>query len=114
MSLSHRKRAPISEPLPCPECGKMEMVRVTENYRSPDGVEVGRLAHYRCAACRARFFDEEAIRAIQSARACQATPDRSGQPAKKPSLTGWRPGKSRNRRGTDVPAKDRPKRLGNL
>jgi hypothetical protein len=71
MCSSHRKRVLISEPLPCPECGSLEMVQVIEGCCLADGVKVGRLAHYKCAACGACFFDDQAMHAIQSARASQ-------------------------------------------
>ncbi len=33
-----------------------------------DGVTVKHLAHYKCQACGARFFDDEAMHVIQAAR----------------------------------------------
>ena len=69
MSLSHRKEAPISEPLPCHECGKEEMVSVTETCTLADGLTVKRLRHYKCRSCGARLFDDAAIHRIQQERA---------------------------------------------
>jgi len=72
MSSSRPKRAPISESLPCPECGQMQMARVVETCHLEDGVTVKRLGHYKCQACGARFFDDEAMHAIQAARSATA------------------------------------------
>jgi len=69
MSSSHPREAPISEPLPCPECGKMEMVTVVETCRLADGLTVKRLRHYRCRSCGARLFDDDAMHRIQQRRA---------------------------------------------
>ncbi len=72
MSSSHQKRAPISESLPCPECGQLQLARVVETCRLEDGLAVKRLSHYKCQACKTRFFDDEAMHAIQAARAATA------------------------------------------
>jgi hypothetical protein len=69
MSSSHPREAPISEPLPCPECGKTEMVSVVKTCRLADGLTVERLRHYRCRSCGARFFDDTAMHRIQQQRA---------------------------------------------
>ena len=69
MSLSQAKKARISEPYACPECGAEKMVMVVENCRLEDGLVVNRLQHYKCKACSARFFDDNAMHRIQSARA---------------------------------------------
>ena len=77
MSLSHPKEAPTSEPLPCPECGKVEMVRVVEDVRLEDGLTVKKLAHYKCRSCGSRFFDDDAMHAIRAARASHGSSVRS-------------------------------------
>lgn len=59
----------MSEPLPCPECGVAQMTQVTEACRLDDGLIVKNLRHFRCRACGARFFDDEAIHRIQNERA---------------------------------------------
>ena len=69
MSSSHPSEAPISEPLPCPQCEKTEMVSVTETCRLADGLIVKRLRYYRCRSCGARFFDDAAMHRIQRQRA---------------------------------------------
>ena len=69
MSSSRPSEAPISEPLPCAECGKTEMVSVIETCRLADGLIVKRLRHYRCRSCGARFFDDAAMHRIQQQRA---------------------------------------------
>ena len=69
MSSSHRKKAPMSEPFPCPDCGQTQMVRVVEACRLADGLTVKKLAHFKCASCGSRFFDDEAMHSIQAARA---------------------------------------------
>ncbi len=76
MSLSHPKGAPISEPLPCPECGKVKMTRTVETCQLGDGLTVKRLSHYKCRSCGSRFFDDDAMHDIQSIRA--------SRPASKP------------------------------
>ena len=68
MSSSRQNTAPTSETLPCPECGKAAMVRVVETVRLADGLTVKKLAHYKCRSCGSRFFDDEAMHAIQAAR----------------------------------------------
>jgi transcriptional regulator NrdR family protein len=72
MSSSHPKGAPIFEPLPCPECGQIEMTRTIETCRLGDGLIVKRIRHYKCRSCGARFFDDDAVRDIQSIRASAA------------------------------------------
>ena len=47
----------------------MRMARVVETCRLEDGVEVKHLDHYKCQACGARFFDDQAIHAIRAKRA---------------------------------------------
>jgi len=71
MSSSHRKKAPTSEALPCPECGKTQMIRVVETFRLADGLTVKILGHYKCSSCGSRFFDDDAMHSIQAARASQ-------------------------------------------
>lgn len=44
------------------------MVPVVETYKLKDGPVVKKLAHYKCQACGARFFDDSAIHRIQDAR----------------------------------------------
>lgn len=72
MSLSHPREAPISEPLPCPDCGQIQMTRTVETCRLEDGLTIKRLHHYKCHACGARFFDDEAMHRIQFERASKA------------------------------------------
>ena len=79
MSSSHRKEAPISEPLPCPDCGTA-MVTVVETCRLADGLTVKRLRHYRCRSCGARFFDDAAMHRIQQQR--PSIPQRHGRRVK--------------------------------
>ena len=69
MSSSHRKEAPISEPLLCPDCGKVELVTVVETCRLADGLTVQKLRHYKCRSCGARLFDDAAMHRIQQQRA---------------------------------------------
>lgn len=72
MSLSHPKGVQISEPLPCPECGQIEMTRIVETCQLEDGLTVKRLRHYKCRSCGSRFFDDDAMHKIQSVRASRA------------------------------------------
>jgi predicted RNA-binding Zn-ribbon protein involved in translation (DUF1610 family) len=73
MSSSHRKKAPTSEALPCPECGKTQMIRVVETCRLTDGLTVKKLGHYKCRSCGSRFFDNDAMHEIQAARASHSS-----------------------------------------
>ena len=73
MSSSHQKKAATSEAFPCPECGKMQMVRVVETCRLEDGLTVKKLAHYKCRSCGSRFFDDDAMHRIQTVRASQGS-----------------------------------------
>jgi len=50
----------------------MRMTCVVETCRLDDGVTVKRLSHYKCEACGARFFDDDAMHAIQAARSATA------------------------------------------
>ena len=68
MSSSLQRKAPISEPLPCPECEGMAMRRVLEDCTLLDGLKVKKLAHHKCSLCGARFFDDEAMHRIQETR----------------------------------------------
>ncbi len=69
MSSSHRKKALTSEVLPCPECGKTQMIHIVETCRLADGLTVKKLGHYKCHSCGSRFFNDDAIHEIQAARA---------------------------------------------
>jgi hypothetical protein len=69
MSSFHPKEAPISEPFPCPECGKIEMVSVVETCQLADGLTIKRLRYYKCRSCGERLFDDPAMHRIQQYRA---------------------------------------------
>ena len=69
MSSSRPSEAPMSEPLPCPDCGAARLVRSVETCRLADGLAVKRLRHFRCRACGARFFDDQAMGRIKAERA---------------------------------------------
>ena len=73
MSSFHPKEAPIFEPLPCPECGEIQLSRTVENCLLGDGVTVKNLRHYKCNSCGARFFDDDAMHHIQTVREKQDT-----------------------------------------
>ena len=45
------------------------MTRVVETCKLEDELVVKKLAHYKCGSCGSRFFDDEAMHYIQSARA---------------------------------------------
>jgi len=47
------------------------MERVVEDCRLEDGLTVERLSHYKCRSCGARFFDDDAMHAIQAVRAAR-------------------------------------------
>jgi DNA-directed RNA polymerase subunit RPC12/RpoP len=69
MSSSHQRKAPISEPFVCSECGKKAMASVVENCGLADGFSIKRLRHFRCRSCGARLFDDAAMHRIQQERA---------------------------------------------
>jgi transcriptional regulator NrdR family protein len=71
MSSYPPKEAPIIKPLPCPECGQVQMIRVIETCQLEDGFTVKKLRHYKCQTCGARFFDDEAMNRIQTERAAR-------------------------------------------
>lgn len=48
------------------------MVHVVEDCQLDDGLSVKRLAHFKCGACGAHFFDDEAMHRIQDERTKQA------------------------------------------
>jgi predicted RNA-binding Zn-ribbon protein involved in translation (DUF1610 family) len=68
MSSSSPKEMPISEPLPCPECGEERVVRVVETCRLVNGLRIRKLAHYKCQSCGAPLFDDVAVHRIEAAR----------------------------------------------
>ena len=68
MSSSPPREALMSDSLPCPECGAMQMVQTIENCHLQDGLTMKRLRHFKCQACDARFFDDEAMGRIQAER----------------------------------------------
>jgi predicted RNA-binding Zn-ribbon protein involved in translation (DUF1610 family) len=72
MSSSHRKKAPTSELLPCPECGEAEVVRTVERCQLADGLRIKSLGYFKCRSCGARLFDDDAIHVIQTERASQS------------------------------------------
>jgi len=49
--------------------GPQRMVRTVEDCRLDDVPSVRRLRHFKCQACGARFFDDDAMHRIQSERA---------------------------------------------
>jgi YgiT-type zinc finger domain-containing protein len=48
----------------CPECGEKTIERVNSDYLTEDGVIIERLERWQCSACRADFFDIEAMRRL--------------------------------------------------
>ena len=48
------------------------MARTVATCRLGDGFAVKRLSHYKCGACGARFFDDDAMHRIQTERAARA------------------------------------------
>ena len=69
MSSYPPKEAQMIKPLPCPECGQVQMIRVIETCQLEDGFTVKKLRHYKCQTCGACFFDDEAMNHIQTERA---------------------------------------------
>lgn len=68
MSSFHQKEAPITEPFPCPDCGESAVQTLTETAKLADGFSIKKLSHYKCFNCGSRFFTDQAIHQIQSAR----------------------------------------------
>ena len=48
------------------------MARVVKTCHLEGGLTVKRLSHYKCQACQARLFEDEAMHAIQAARSAAA------------------------------------------
>ncbi|MFH0764903.1 MAG: YgiT-type zinc finger protein [Calditrichota bacterium] len=55
--------------LPCPECGKLALRRITADCALDDGTVVPELAHWRCSNCGEELFDLEAMRQIREFQA---------------------------------------------
>ena len=72
MSSSRQKEAQTSEPLPCPECGALQLVYTLESCQTEDGLSLQHLRHLKCEACGALFFDDDAMHQIQNDRAKRA------------------------------------------
>ncbi|MBM3328842.1 MAG: YgiT-type zinc finger protein [Calditrichaeota bacterium] len=54
--------------LPCAECGRNTLCRVTANYPLDDGTVVTHLEHWKCSSCGEVLFDLESMRQIREAR----------------------------------------------
>jgi hypothetical protein len=50
----------------------MELAQTVENCRIGDCLSVKRLRHFKCRACGARLYDDDAMHRIQSERAKHA------------------------------------------
>jgi len=72
MSSSLQREAQMSDLLPCPECGALELFKTVENCRLDDGLSIKRLRFFKCRACGAKLFDDAAVHRIQSERAGHA------------------------------------------
>lgn len=48
------------------------MSQTIENCRFDDGLVIKRLRHFKCSACGARFFDDDAMHCIHSHREKQS------------------------------------------
>ena len=68
MSSSLRKKARTSSAIPCPGCGRKGMKVVVESCTLRDGTRMTDLKQYKCGACHARYFDDEAMHRIQAQR----------------------------------------------
>src|ERR1035437_619107 len=96
MSSFPQRKTQMAEPLPCPECGAVRMTRVAENCRGEEGLTVRRLRHFKCLACGARFFDDDAMHRIQSERSrlTLARLARATRPTKRDSASTAHDGRS--------------------
>ena len=65
--------------LPCPECGKIQLTRTLSDCTLADGFRVKKLPHLKCLNCDARFFDDEAMCAIQAQRGAGKISKRRGK-----------------------------------
>ena len=54
--------------LPCPECGKIAMIRVKSDCRMQDGITVPELERWQCSSCKANFFDASAMESVSDYR----------------------------------------------
>jgi len=67
------------EPLPailtCPECGQRAMQRTSGPCKLMDGTLVTELERFQCKACKAEFFDDDALGIIAAVRQHQYSMD---------------------------------------
>jgi hypothetical protein len=68
MSSFRPNSAQISEPYPCPNCGKMEIRSTTGACDFKDGLHIESMHFFQCDACCERYYDDEAMGYIQSLR----------------------------------------------
>jgi hypothetical protein len=75
MSLSLQKKHSIDksflkefDPLPCPECGQVEMKRIKSGCTLADGTFIPNLEYFYCSSCNSRFYDDAAMTRIEKQR----------------------------------------------
>jgi len=71
------------EPLPCPDCGKVSLIRVKNDCTLLDGTVVPNLERLQCSSCKANFFDVPAMDAISAHRRKISRKDTDMQSRKK-------------------------------
>jgi rubredoxin len=54
--------------LTCPECGQKAMLRTSGPCKFMDGTLVPELERFQCKACKAEFFDDDAMGVIEAFR----------------------------------------------
>lgn len=57
--------------LGCPQCGKRAMKRVSSPCQLLDGTLLPELERFQCSSCKANFFDDKAMKAIDKFRQAQ-------------------------------------------
>ncbi len=58
----------IRKPLPCPECGAVELVTMTGDCLMTDGTVIPDLERLQCRACGEKLFSPESVDKIQRIR----------------------------------------------
>ena len=56
------------EPLPCPECGQIEMEKIKADCTLSDGTFIQNLEYFYCSSCHSRFYDDAAMTRIEKQR----------------------------------------------
>jgi len=56
------------DPLPCPECGQVEMKKIKADCTLSDGTFIPDLEYFYCSSCHSRFYDDAGMARIERER----------------------------------------------